>query len=248
MSKLWLYIANWKSYLAYQQELSFFKQDLTELQQLAVELKIQNKKLVICPSFITLAQISEILDTQNISSIKLGAQNCSATELGAYTGEISAKSLQELGCNYCLVGHAERRKFFYETELELTAKIKLLIQAKIVPIICISDAQQLINILADLTLEDLAQCESSFIIAYEPNWAIGTGKVPTNSEISQFCQAVQAIIKTKYNNCLKSYFIIYGGSVTANNISELQQITELNGVLIGKASINFQELKKIVLS
>lgn len=245
MSKNWLYIANWKSYLTYQQELTFFEQNLTELRQLALELKIQNKQLIICPSFITLAQIAKILDSKSISNIKLGAQNCSNKELGAYTGEISAKSLRELNCDYCLVGHFERRKLYYETDPELAAKIKLLIQAEITPIICISEIAQLTNILDNLHLDRL---HTPMVIAYEPTWAIGTGKTPTNQEIYLFCQEIEELIKIKYNNISLNYLIVYGGSVTEINIAELRQITKLNGVLIGKASIDFQELKKIVLS
>lgn len=272
MSNNWLYIANWKSYLSYKQELAWFQQNSTELKQLELNLNSQNKKLVICPSFVTLAQVAELLSVETEPNaqdtrvdnhlpfvvsdlehsaksyrtieIQLGAQNCSSNQLGAYTGEISVESLQELSCNYCLVGHFERRKLFHETDLEIIAKIKLLISAQITPIICISEIQQLINILDNL---DLGLSNTQIIIAYEPTWAIGTGKTPTSHEISQFCQQVQLIIKTKYIS-LKNYLIIYGGSVTAQNITELRQIPELNGVLVGKASINFQELKKIVLS
>ena len=272
MSNHWLYIANWKSYLSYKQELALFQQNLTELKQLTLELKSRAKTLVICPSFVTLAQAAELLNPEILElsqktcvdnhlpfmvsdlehgdksyrtiEIKLGAQNCSSNQLGAYTGEISVDSLQQLGCNYCLVGHFERRKNYHETDLEVITKIKLLIQAQITPIICISEIQQLITVLDNL---DLELSNPQIIIAYEPTWAIGTGKTPTNIEIAQFCQAVKTIIETKFSN-LKNYFIIYGGSVTAQNITELRQIPELNGVLIGKASINFQELKKIVLS
>jgi triosephosphate isomerase len=249
MSNNWLYIANWKSYLSYQQELAWFQQNSTELKQLTLDLNTQNKKLIICPSFMTLTQASELLSSEILKSaqdksIQLGAQNCSSYQFGAYTGEIPAESLKELACGYCLVGHFERRQLFHETDLEILAKIKLLIQAQITPIICISETQQLINILDNL---DLELSDLQIMVAYEPTWAIGTGKTPTSNEISQFCQQVHAIIATRSIN-LKNYLIIYGGSVTANNIAELRQIPELNGVLVGKASINFQELKKIVLS
>lgn len=236
----WLYIANWKSYLSYQQELAWFQQNLTELEQLVLDLDAQNKTLVICPSFVTLAQAAELLSAE----IALGAQNCASNQLGAYTGEIPVASLRELACSYCLVGHFERRSLFHETDLEIVAKIKLLIQAKITPVICISETQQLIKILDEL---DLGSSNTQIIIAYEPTWAIGTGKTPTNHEISQFCQTIKTIIETNYST-LKNYLIIYGGSITAQNITALRQIPALNGVLVGKASINFQELKKIVLS
>ncbi len=234
------FIANWKIYLSHQQEINFIKKNLNELIELSKE-----RNIILSPSFTSLFQIHELL---KVSNINLAAQNCSTLESGALTGEVSADSIKESGCNFCIVGHSERRKFFNETNEIIERKIKLLLEKNITPILCIGETlQEYENNKTSQVLENQLSLIikinkiEKIIIAYEPVWSIGTGNIPKIDEIDQIVRITKQIIK-------KDIPILYGGSVNSKNILEFKKSTEISGFLIGKASTDFQEFKKIVKS
>lgn len=225
-------------YLSFNQEIDFIKNNSDYLKS--------NKNLVLCPSFLSLDTIKNINN-----EIQIGAQNCSEYQNGPFTGEISAKSLSELNVNYCIIGHSERREMG-ETDETIVQKVKVLLENKITPIICIGEnlkdfesgqTKQAITSQIEPILKIIKN--ENFIIAYEPIWAIGTGKTPYPSEVYEIADFIRKILEKHYiqhNN----YKIVYGGSVSSKNISSLKLIENIDGFLIGKASIDFQELKKIV--
>jgi len=232
LDKKLLYIANWKSYFTYNQSIAWLKSHSDELSKLA-----QHNDIIMCPDFLTLTA----LHARN-SDVKLGAQNCSAYQPGAYTGEISAQSLNELGVAYCIVGHSERRQLFHETLDESARKINMLLMYSITPIICVSDNYkvELSSILPHLHPTKTTH----LIIAYEPISAIGTGIIPQPERIETVLAEIkQEIIKFSPNLL---FSLIYGGSVSFSVACEFKKIPLLDGFLIGKASTDFQELKKIV--
>ncbi len=198
-----------------------------------------NNTLVLCPS-------APYLSKFYLKNFKLGSQNVSSYYEGAYTGEVAASQLKDLGVSYCIVGHSERRKYQKETNQDIKAKIQLLIDNNIIPILCVGENQNEKN--AHLTivkvLNELKDCLyeiddiSKVIIAYEPIWAIGTGNTPTREEID----AVLRKIKDEYPDNL----LVYGGSLSENNIAEINKSTYIDGYLLGNISLKIDELTKLI--
>lgn len=234
MKKNYIYIANWKSYLTLQESMAWFKEHHEQLTNLAA-----TKTIIICPDFLTLGALIHNF----MAHYHLGAQNCSAYELGSYTGEIPARSLASSHIKYCIIGHSERRMLFRETIEEIAHKLNLLVQSNITPILCVSDEynQELDTIIPILkTIKSI----SHIMIAYEPFLSIGTGIPATPQHI----QTVLSALKEKLIPVLPthSFSLLYGGSVNSLTIKDLRLATLIDGFLIGKASTDFQELKKIV--
>lgn len=229
--KNYLYIANWKSYLTYHQSVTWLQKHNKEVAELN-----QHHKIVLCADFLTIAHAHH-----HKLPLILGAQTCSAHEIGAYTGEIPAQSLRECGITYCLVGHSERRRWCHETVQESAQKITMLLQHAITPIICVSEnyKQELM-----VLLPALHTYNNHVVVAYEPVSAIGTGILPSMDHI----ETAIGTIKTKIEQAIPQSrcLCLYGGSVNSSNSKELKKINGLDGFLIGKASTDFQELKKIV--
>lgn len=232
--KNFIYIANWKSYFTYDQSVTWLKIYGDGLNTLA-----EHTTIILCPDFLTLATAC------SLESIRYGAQNCSAYSTGAYTGEISAQSLSELGVSYCIVGHSERRRLFHETLDDLARKITMLFTHNITPIICVSDdyTNELQTILPCIQEMPYSK-KQHLVIAYEPVSAIGTGNIPSPETIAAILIDITCLVKRFLNHI--SYSLIYGGSVSSVVISELKKIPTVDGFLIGKASTDFQELKNIV--
>jgi triosephosphate isomerase len=232
-----LYVANWKMLLSYQESLAWCTAHGKKLEELAQE-NHQNQ-IVLCPEAPAIVPLRAQLDP----IIEFGAQNCSDQLNGSYTGELSAKSLQELDIKFCIVGHSERRSYYGETVEQINKKALLLLQHDITPIICISDAIE-----AELTptLTALAQAHTQIpiIIAYEPTSAIGTGKPATNETILQALTTIQGLNNRFVPNIPIS--LLYGGSVSPKNIQNLKQIPLLDGFLIGKASTDFDQFRDII--
>ncbi len=220
-------------FLSHTQSLSFLKDHLSELEETT---KLASNTVVICPSFTVLPYTSTLS-----TSILFGAQDCGSQESGAFTGDIAALSLKELGCSYTLIGHSERRTSYCESNERIAQKARLLNSYGIIPVLCIGE-----------TVEDYAsgnsfkkletQLEpfkklSNFIIAYEPVWAIGTGKLPTEEELS----TTIAWIKQRTDA-----HILYGGSISDHSCEQFSSLVD--GFLVGKASIAIETLKKIILS
>ena len=179
----------------------------------------------------------------------LGAQNVSQYDNGAYTGEISSNALNELGIDFCIVGHSERRQIFNENNNDVNLKSYKLINNDIVPIICIGETfdekenGKTNDILAEQLAHSLPEISNSSntIIAYEPVWAIGTGLTPTLNEINKTHEFIK-----NHNAKFVNYNIVYGGSVKASNAKEIISLSNVNGALIGGASLKADDFIKII--
>lgn len=199
---------------------------------------VSRHELVVCPSM-------PYLSIFNISNIKLGSQDVSEKEGGAYTGETSALQLKSLNISYCLVGHSERRAYFNETPDIIKIKIKNLLSQNIIPILCVGETKeekqqgktkellisQINYILSTLSEEE----KEKIIIAYEPIWSIGTGIIPTIDDIDDVLNSIRDILpKNK---------LLYGGSINEENVSSLQESKMINGYLLGGLSLKPEKLK-----
>ena len=242
----YLYIANWKMNMPYRKGIDFCIQNKDRLFTLA-----QSANIVICPSFVALAPIAEILKN---TAISIGAQNCSAYKAGSYTGEISAQSLAEIGITYCIVGHSERRMYFEETTENIIKKVNLLLRSNIKPIICIGETQEQFESKATLMvlteqlkpiLENISPKNKQIIIAYEPVWSIGTGIVPENTYLEEVFAWITKLLHNLTSDCAVQ--LLYGGSITEKNINQLKNVPNINGFLIGGASADFASLKNIMV-
>ena len=179
----------------------------------------------------------------------LGAQDCSGFEEGAYTGEVSAKMLNEVGVNFCIVGHSERRQYFNESNIIVKQKAIRLIENNIIPIICIGETldeknnNKTQNVLKNQLEESVPVSSNHFntIIAYEPIWAIGTGLTPSLEEIENAHRYIKNLSEKLFN-----FKIIYGGSVNSKNSKLISKIDIVNGALIGGASLKINEFKQII--
>tara|TARA_B100000686_G_C16601763_1_gene869038 strand:+ start:196 stop:921 length:726 start_codon:yes stop_codon:yes gene_type:complete len=181
----------------------------------------------------------------------LGAQNCSEFNNGAYTGEISAEILKDNNCDFCIVGHSERRILFNESNKIVRKKINNCIDSEIIPILCIGETliQKNNNLTKDILSQQISESipsnanHNNLIIAYEPIWAIGTGVSASINVINEIHKYIQNDILNS-----KEYKIIYGGSVNLANIKDIFSINEVHGVLVGGTSLNIQDFNQILSS
>jgi len=237
-------VANWKMNFNVGESLNHFDKIVTNL---------SNQKeidIVICPTFLSLFP----LWVRNKGRIKLGAQNCNAKDSGAYTGEVSAAMLSNIA-EYIIVGHSERRNIFHETNSEINQKVIACLKHNIKPIICIgetlnekqeSKTDQVIRDQLDAALlmiqPDLI---SNVVIAYEPVWSIGTGHVPTSSELSKVTEIIRSQFDFMYGGNFQPH-ILYGGSVDDENITTFLNKSDIDGFLVGGASLNSEKFDTIV--
>jgi len=210
--------------------------------------------VVLCTPFIHLTEVNKVISKP---ALFLGAQNCADKEYGAYTGEVSASMVKSTGATYVILGHSERRAYYGETNNILAAKVKLALSSGLTPIFCIGEVleereagkhfevvkKQLDNGLFDLSVTDF----SKIVIAYEPVWAIGTGKTATPAQAQEIHKVIRDHISRKYgpqiaDNCS----ILYGGSCKASNAAELFSNPDVDGGLIGGASLKAEEFMGIV--
>ena len=206
--------------------------------------KDSSKCVVICPTSIYLDYMSK-----NKRGFYVGAQNVSKHKDGAFTGEISVDSLSDLNIDFCIVGHSERRQFFFEKNEEINYKSENLIKNNIIPIICVGETLEdkdkgITNDVLEEQLKNSIPISSNFensIIAYEPVWAIGTGLTPTNEEINDTHSFIR-----NHNAKFNKFKIIYGGSVKANNVNDITSLLNVDGALIGGASLKSDEFTKII--
>ena len=189
--------------------------------------------------------------------VAAGGQDVSKYEKGAYTGEVSAAQLADIGAKYCIVGHSERRQYHGEDDMLINAKVKALIEKGIVPIICVGESLEQREM--DLTMEYVAyQVKAALsgvdasqlrrcIIAYEPIWAIGTGKTATAEQAEEVCQGIRAVVRGIYGaRPARAVSILYGGSMNAKNAFELLAQPDIDGGLIGGASLKPVDFSEIV--
>ena len=230
------FIANWK-----------LNGDFKFIDQFIDNLKVPKdnfKCIVICPTSIHL----DYLRCKK-NNFYVGAQNVSEHQDGAFTGEISCDALLDLNIEFCILGHSERRQLFYETNNEVCLKASRVIDHKIIPIVCIGETLEekengKTNDVLSKQLEDsipISSNSDNTIIAYEPVWAIGTGLTPTLEEINTTHEFIK-----NHNSKFANYKILYGGSVKANNAKEIVSLSNVDGALIGGASLKADDFSKII--
>ena len=208
--------------------------------------------VVVIPPVIYMQEVSGLLRTE---SVLMGAQNVSPYEHGAYTGEISAPMISEFGCSYCLIGHSERRMLFGESNETTVAKFETLLKYRIKPILCVGEtieqrnsghtvevvSGQLRSVLEFFSPSDLAHA----VIAYEPVWAIGTGETASPRVAGEVHASIRDIIRGKDQNLADSMRILYGGSVNPSNAYSLISEVDIDGALVGGASLSSIDFIKI---
>jgi triosephosphate isomerase (TIM) len=246
-----LLAGNWKMNLnhleaiALTQKLAF---SLSEKQLTAAE-------VVLIPPFVDLRSVQTLIDGDRML-LGYGAQDLSPHDSGAYTGDISGVMLAKLGCSYVLVGHSERREYHHEDDALVNAKTKAAYRNGLTPILCVGESlaireagdeiahttAQLSAALADVPADQAAR----IVIAYEPIWAIGTGKVATPEDAQQVCAAIRSELAALYDQALADGVrVLYGGSVKAGNARELLSPPDVDGALVGGASLDATEFAAI---
>ena len=216
--------------------------------------KARSCDVVLCTPAV---MIPAMLKAGKDCKVAVGAQDVSKHEKGAYTGEISASQLADIGAKYCIVGHSERREYHGEDDMLINAKAKVLLEKGIMPIICVGESLEQREM--DLTMEHIAyQVKAALsgidasqlrrcIIAYEPIWAIGTGKTATAEQAQEVCQGIRAVIRGIYGaRPARAVSILYGGSMNAANAAELLAQPDIDGGLIGGASLKPADFATIV--
>lgn len=211
-------------------------------------------EVVVCPPFVCLEAVRKVIEGTNI---KLGAQNVHFEKSGAFTGEISADMLLAMGVEYVIIGHSERRQYFGETDCTVNKRARAALAAGLKPIICVGESlaerengitDELVGMQTKLALKeiDAAQLEQ-LVIAYEPIWAIGTGKTATAQEANATIGAIRKAIAQVYGeDAAQKVRIQYGGSMNPKNASELMAQSEIDGGLIGGASLKAEDFPKVV--
>lgn len=218
--------------------------------------KLNNSSVdvVICPTFTSLATAVEMLRDTNV---KVGAQNMHWQTSGAYTGEVSAEMLVELGVDYVIIGHSERRQYFNETDESVNLKLRKALEIGLKPIVCVGESleerekgqqEQIVTKQVKVAFSNVSSEEAKgVIVAYEPIWAIGTGKTATSKQADQVCGWIRDTIKDLYSSeTAQELRIQYGGSVKPDNIEELMSMENIDGALVGGASLklDFEKLVK----
>lgn len=245
-----LIVANWKMY-----------KTISEAVNIVASIKAGIHKatecgVVICPPFTTLAAVGQVLKG---SPLELGAQDMHPEAEGAFTGEISPLMLKELGCRYVILGHSERRNHFHETDEFVNRKVRAALKFNIVPIVCMGETledrearrafeavkSQFEGSLRDLNEDDIQR----IVIAYEPVWAIGTGRTATPEQAEQMHSYIRRLLHEKYGEENSSRtLILYGGSVRPENMTALMQKPNVDGALVGGASLKAESFTQIVLN
>ncbi|MEO0091401.1 MAG: triose-phosphate isomerase [candidate division WOR-3 bacterium] len=225
-----------------------------EFAQALVEALLEEPKaeVLICPPFTALPVVADVIKNSNI---RLGAQNMHWETKGAFTGEISGEFLKELGCQYVILGHSERRQYFAETDMIINKKIHTALQIGLKPILCIGETlaqrenNQTLSIIKsqlDTGLDNINDI-SNIVIAYEPVWAIGTGKTATPTQAEEVHNYIRNNIAQKWGNHIADKIrIIYGGSVIPENIDTLMAQPDIDGVLVGGASLKLESFLRII--
>jgi triosephosphate isomerase len=242
--------ANWKMNLTYQRG----EKLLDEILQAEIQLKEHQQVIFAVPFPYLIMAMSGVADEKGYS---IAAQNCSDKKSGAYTGEVSAEMLQSVGVKYCVIGHSERREYFLENNKVLAEKVNICLQHEIIPIFCCGEPlrireennqdhyvqQQLEESLFHLSPDQI----KTLIIAYEPIWAIGTGKTATTEQAQEMQKQLRSVLAGKYGKDIADEIpILYGGSVKANNAAELFACPDVDGGLVGGASLVGKDFIEII--
>ena len=238
---------NWKMNMLPNETIQF-------IEDLAPLVKDTEHEVILCVPYTDL--FYALLTAQN-TNIKIGAQNMHFAESGAYTGEVSGKMLKSINVEYVIIGHSERRQYFNETDETVNKKVKAAFEYGLKPIVCVGETleqresgkvEEIITNQTKLALDGLTneQVENT-IIAYEPIWAIGTGKTATKEDANDAVKAIRKKIAEIYGqNVADGVIIQYGGSVKSSNAKELFSMSDIDGALVGGASLKADEFSKIV--
>lgn len=248
-----LIAGNWKMNLNYLEAIHLVESLATELDDRKFD--FSQTEVVVIPPFVDIRSVTTVLQSDK-SKIQVGAQDVSVHESGAYTGEISAEMLRKLGCAHVLVGHSERREYHGETDALVGDKGLAALSQELTPIICVGESAQVRRagqhvehvvaqvkgVLAKYSAEQTAQVA----FAYEPVWAIGTGEVATPRDAEEVCAAIRAALRELYGEeTAAAARILYGGSVKSSNIGEIMAEPNVDGALVGGASLQATEFAKI---
>ncbi|MGB3675452.1 MAG: triose-phosphate isomerase [Candidatus Nanopelagicales bacterium] len=251
-ARLPMMAGNWKMNLNHFEAIAL-------VQKLAFALKNDDYdacEVAVLPPFTDIRSVQTLIDGDKLK-IKYGAQDVSAHDAGAYTGEVSGPMLAKLGCTYVTVGHSERRQYHHEDNVIVNQKVQAAYRSKLTPIVCMGEPLeirreggqvgftigQLDEALAGLSEEKAA----SVVIAYEPVWAIGTGEVATPDDAQEVCGAIRARLAELYSPSIAAGIrVLYGGSVKAGNVAGLMEMPDVDGGLVGGASIDPDEFVALV--
>ena len=235
MNKAKLIVANWKMNFFYKQAYNFCKKVISKKKQI-------KNNFIICPPSSLIFRLSN-----KFRQINFGAQDCSAVnEFGAYTGDINSKMLKDINCKYTLIGHSERRELYKEDESLISLKILSALKSNIKPILCVGenlnqkrrgDTKKILKYQLNKVLLKKKEFKK-VIIAYEPVWAIGTGKTPSVEDISNTILYIKNILAKK-SSIYKNVLVLYGGSVNTNNSKLFLDNINIDGLLVGGASLIF---------
>ncbi|TDE07383.1 triose-phosphate isomerase [Jiangella asiatica] len=241
-----------------------WKMNLTHLEAIALVQKLafsltdddlEKVEVVVLPPFTHIRSVQTLVDADKLN-IGYGAQDLSQHVAGAYTGEISGAQLAKLGCTYAVAGHSERRQYHHEDDALVNAKVKAALEHELAPILCIGEplevrqeGRHVEHTLAQLDggLDGLtAQQAATVVVAYEPVWAIGTGEVATPDDAQEMAAAIRERLGKLYDaEVAKAVRVLYGGSVKSSNIKPIMERTDVDGALVGGASLDAQEFALI---
>lgn len=245
-----LVIGNWKMNLSFDEA----EELATSIQETLADFNLQTE-VAICPPFPYLELVTDLADEGEAYSA--GAQNCSQFNNGAYTGEVSAKMLADMGVDFCIVGHSERRKYFKESNEVLAEKIDRLTENQVIPVVCCGETleerksgkhfevveKQLTETLFHLSKNEFEHT----VIAYEPIWAIGTGETATPEQAEEMHKFIRSLVEKKYGTEIAyNTYILYGGSCNPQNAVELFSQPDVDGGLIGGASLKCGDFVDII--
>lgn len=230
---------------------------LTESVELVGALKaavkdVENVEILVAPPFTAISMLATKLGGSNV---KLGAQNCYFENAGAFTGEVSAPLLKDAGCDYVIVGHSERRQIFGESNQTINRKVKAVLEADLSCILCIGETLDerengdMFDILTEQVKEGLSGVTdmTQVVVAYEPVWAIGTGKTASSEQAQEVHSFVRGLIQGLYApEVAAATRILYGGSVKPENVDELMAQDDIDGALVGGASLKAEDFARIV--
>ena len=237
---------NWKMNKTVSESVEFIE----ELKKEELDKEVE---CVVCAPFISLERLS--IASKN-TAIKLGAQNVSQYDNGAYTGEISTSMLKDLNMEYVILGHSERRQYFLETNEVINQKVQTVLSSKMTPILCVGETSEeresgkMNDVIATQIKEGLANLSfeqaKGVVVAYEPIWAIGTGKTATSDQANEMAMFIRKQLRKLFQDVAEDISILYGGSVKPSSIKEIMVQSDIDGALVGGAALKVDSFAELV--
>jgi len=249
MKRKTIIAGNWKMYKTVSQGLAFVEELRRAMDNIGSDVDV-----VVCPPFISLYPLAQALQG---AAIKVGAQNMHWEEEGAFTGEVAPGMLKEAGCTYVIIGHSERRQFFHETDEKVNKKVKAALKSGLIPIMCVGElleereagtTEKVIRTQTQVGLSGLtAEEAASLVIAYEPVWAIGTGKTASNEDAQEVVAFIRTLLADLFGTEVADKVpLLYGGSVKPENAKGLLERPDVDGALVGGASLEVGSFMGII--